>query len=93
MLDARKTLTQQRRLFVVGGWLSLLRATVHIDLRQAGAAGAYLRTAARLAADAEDREIAGWCLETQAWDLLTDGEYRQAIQLSQHALLGRAPHE
>jgi transcriptional regulator with XRE-family HTH domain len=37
---------RQRRLLVVGGWLSLLRATLHIDLRRAGAAGAYLRTAA-----------------------------------------------
>jgi tetratricopeptide (TPR) repeat protein len=85
LVDARKTLAQHKQLLVVGGWLALLRATLHIDLRQAAAADAYLQTATELAEQAEHREIAAWCLETQAWDVLTNGDYRQALELSRHA--------
>ncbi|MEV4708995.1 helix-turn-helix transcriptional regulator [Actinoplanes sp. NPDC049316] len=85
LVDARKTLVQHRRLLVVGGWLSLLRATLHVDLRQSAAAGAYLSAAAEFAGQAAHHEIAAWCLETKAWEALTDGDYRQAVQLSQHA--------
>jgi transcriptional regulator with XRE-family HTH domain len=85
LVDARKTLDQHRRLLVVGGWLALLRATLHIDLRQEVAADAYLHTAGQLADQAEHREIAAWRLETKAWDLLTSGDFRRALQLSQHA--------
>lgn len=85
LVDARKTLAQHKRLLIVGGWLALLRATLHIDLRQANAADAYLHTAGQLADQAEHREIAAWCLETKAWDVLTNGDYRQALELSQHA--------
>lgn len=85
LVDARKTLDQQRRLIVVGGWLALLRATLHIDLQQAAAAEAFLGTAAQLADQAGQREIAGWVLETRAWEVLTAGDFRQALELSQHA--------
>jgi hypothetical protein len=85
LVDARKTLVQHRRLLVVGGWLALLRATLHIDLRQGAAADAFLGTAAELAGQAEHREIAAWCLETKAWDVLTSGDYQQALDLSRHA--------
>lgn len=85
IIDARKTLRQQRRLLVVGGWLSLLAATTHIDLRQSAAAYARLTTAGQLAEHAEHPEIEAWCLETRAWDVLTAGDYRQAIDLSRHA--------
>ncbi|MCW2943383.1 MAG: transcriptional regulator, family [Actinoallomurus sp.] len=85
LLDARKTLSEHRRLLVVGGWLSLLGATCHIDLHQRPAAAARLRTAARLAEDTGHAEIAAWCLETEAWQALTDGDYRQAVTLSQGA--------
>lgn len=34
LVDARKTLAQHRRLLVADGWLSLLAATLDIDLRQ-----------------------------------------------------------
>jgi transcriptional regulator with XRE-family HTH domain len=85
LVEARKTLAQQQRLLVVGGWLSLLRATLHIDLRQAGAADAYLATAAQFAEQTGHREIAAWCLETRAWDVLTSGDYRQSLELSRHA--------
>ncbi|GII02298.1 helix-turn-helix domain-containing protein [Planobispora takensis] len=82
LIDAKKTLAEHRRLLVVGGWLSLLAATCHIDLRQFVAAGARLRTAAQLAAHAEHPEIAAWCLETSAWQSLTAGDYRHALDLS-----------
>jgi transcriptional regulator with XRE-family HTH domain len=85
LVEARKTLVQQQRLLVIGGWLALLRATLHIDLRQTAAADAYLRTAAELADQTGHREIAAWCLETKAWDVLTNGGYRRSLQLSRHA--------
>lgn len=85
LVDARMTLAQRRRLLVTGGWLSLLAATVHIDLRHGTAAKARLVTAAQLAGHAEHAEIAAWCLETRAWDVLTVGDYQRAVELSRRA--------
>jgi tetratricopeptide (TPR) repeat protein len=85
LLDGRVTLAQQRRLVVAGGWLAVLRATVHIDLQQPSAASAHLAAASGLAGHAEHREIQGWCLETRAWEVLTLGDYRTALALSQQA--------
>ena len=49
LLDRRSTLAQRRRLLVVGGWLALLGATLHVDLgdRIAAVAGAHRRGVAR----------------------------------------------
>ncbi|WP_405583696.1 helix-turn-helix transcriptional regulator [Streptomyces sp. NBC_01190] len=85
LLDARKTLAEHRRLLVIGGWLSLLGATVHIDLKQDDAATARLQTAATLARHADHPEIEAWCYETEAWRVLTAGDYLRAIELSQIA--------
>lgn len=85
LLDARKTLAEHQRLLVVGGWLSLLGATVHIDLNQAQAARARLKTASSLAKHAGHDEIRAWCFETEAWRVLTDGDYAQALELSEAA--------
>ncbi|SDL72525.1 hypothetical protein SAMN05421874_1283 [Nonomuraea maritima] len=85
LLDGKKTIAEHRRLLVAGGWLSLLGATCHIDLKQYPAAAARLRTAAQLAHHAEHPEIRAWCLETEAWQALTDGEYHHALVLSQAA--------
>lgn len=85
LLDARTTLSGQRRLLVAGGWLSLLAATIHIDLRQSTAAEARLGTAAELAGQSDHREIAAWCLETRAWEVLTGGDYSAAVDLSRQA--------
>ena len=85
MLDARKTLAEHRRLLVAGGWLSLLAATCAIDLRWWDAASARLRTAVQLARETGHAEIAAWCLETRAWQLLTTGDYRAAAQLARDA--------
>ncbi len=80
-----KTLAEHQRLLVTGAWLSLLGATLHIDLRQRSAAKARLMTAGSLARQAEHREIQAWCYETQAWSVLTDGHYRQALDLAKTA--------
>ncbi|WFE39290.1 helix-turn-helix transcriptional regulator [Micromonospora sp. WMMD998] len=85
LLDGRGTLAQRRRLIVAGGWLTVLRATVHIDLQQHSAAGAHLAAAVKLAGHGEHTEIQAWCLETRAWDRLTRGEPRQALELTQQA--------
>ncbi|MFJ2110948.1 helix-turn-helix domain-containing protein [Streptomyces sp. NPDC087850] len=85
LLDAKKTLSEHRKLLVVGGWLSLLGATLHIDLNQQDAATARLQTAATLAQQAEHDEIHAWCFETDAWRVLTDGDYLRALELSQIA--------
>ncbi|WP_219507895.1 helix-turn-helix domain-containing protein [Nonomuraea ceibae] len=85
LMDARKTLSEQRRLLVVGGWLSLLGSTCHIDLHELPSATARLRTAAQLAKQTEHHELAAWCLETEAWQALTAGNYRRALTLSQGA--------
>ncbi|GAA0606553.1 hypothetical protein GCM10010174_24440 [Kutzneria viridogrisea] len=82
LLDGRMTLAQHRRLLVVGAWLSLLGATVHVDLNQQVSATARLKTAASLAEDAEHDEIRAWCLETEAWRLLTEGNFKEALRLS-----------
>ncbi|ADB32578.1 transcriptional regulator, XRE family [Kribbella flavida DSM 17836] len=85
LLDARKTLAEHRRLVVTGSWLSLLAATCSIDLADRPAAAARLRTAAQLAEHADHPELSGWALETEAWQAVTDGDYRRAIKLSQAA--------
>ena len=85
LMDARKTLGEHRRLLVIGGWLSLLAATVHIDLKQHAAATARLRTAVSLAKHADHSDIHAWCYETESWRVLTDGDYVQALELSERA--------
>jgi transcriptional regulator with XRE-family HTH domain len=85
LLDARTTLAQHRGLLVVGGWLSLLAATCLIDLHRDVAASAHLRTAAQFARETGHAEIAAWCLETQAWQVLTAGDYQRAADLAQAA--------
>jgi transcriptional regulator with XRE-family HTH domain len=85
LLDARATLAQHRRLLVTGGWLSLLAATCLIDLHNDHAAVAHLRTAAQLARETGHAEIAAWCLETQAWQVLTTGDYQRAVDIAQAA--------
>ncbi|PKW18465.1 helix-turn-helix domain-containing protein [Saccharopolyspora spinosa] len=86
LLDApRLSLKAHRRLVVLGGWYSLLAATVHIDLNEHGPATATLRTAVSLAEHAGADEIHAWCYETEAWRTLTAGDYHRAVKLSQHA--------
>jgi transcriptional regulator with XRE-family HTH domain len=90
LLDARKTLDEHRRLLIVGAWLSLIAATLYIDLEQRAAANSWLATAASLAQQAGQSEIHAWRYETEAWQALNDGGYRHAVELSQ-AAQGLAP--
>lgn len=85
LVDGRMTLAERRRLVAAGGWLSLLAATCDIDLGHGAAAAARLRTAAALARHAEHPEILAWCLETEAWQALTRGDHRLALDLAQGA--------
>jgi transcriptional regulator with XRE-family HTH domain len=85
LLDGRTTLTEHRRLLVAGGWLSLLAATCLTDLHRMSAAAAHLRTAMQLARETEHAEIATWCVETRAWQVLTQGDYQRAAELAQAA--------
>ncbi|WP_121392822.1 transcriptional regulator [Actinokineospora cianjurensis] len=85
LMDKRSTIAEKQRLIVAGGWLSLLAATCHIDLQHQHSATEYPRTAASLARHAEHAEIRAWCYETQAWRVLTDGDYPRAIELSRAA--------
>jgi transcriptional regulator with XRE-family HTH domain len=88
LLGGRASLDEHRRLLVSGAWLSLLAATCLIDLDRRPAALAHLRTAAQLARETGNREVAGWAVETRAWDALTQGDYPRAAVLAleaQHA--------
>ncbi|MFD0361499.1 helix-turn-helix domain-containing protein [Nocardia sp. GCM10030253] len=85
LMDSRKTLTQHRRLLVTVGWLSLLASTCHIDLGELPAAAARGHLAWKLADEAQHSEIAAWCLETRAWQQLTDGAFTAAAELSRAA--------
>ncbi|MGW8381068.1 helix-turn-helix domain-containing protein [Streptomyces sp. ODS28] len=85
LMEKRATLAQQRCLLASGAWFSLLGATLHIDLRQPGAATARLRTARVLAQHAEHAEIHAWTYETEAWRVLTAGDYPRAVELARAA--------
>ena len=85
LMGSRMTLREKRRLHVVGGWFQLLGATLHIDLGQETAATARLETASMLARHADCPEIRAWCYETDAWRVLTDGDYSRAVELSEAA--------
>ncbi|MBD0743062.1 helix-turn-helix transcriptional regulator [Streptomyces sp. CBMA152] len=85
LLDGRMTLSEHRRLLVIGGWLSLLAATLHVDLKENRAASSRLKTAALLAQHADHDEIHAWTYETDAWRALTTGDYARAVELSQAA--------
>lgn len=91
LLDGRATLTQRRRLLVSGAWLSLLAATLMVDLHRERPATAYLQTAEQLARETCHAEIGAWVLETRAWQALTSGDYRRALELSRAAQQA-APH-
>jgi hypothetical protein len=85
LLDVRKTLDEHRRLLILCGWLSLIAATLYIDLEQRAAANSWLATTASLAKQAGQSEIYAWRYETEAWQVLTDGDHHHAVELSQAA--------
>ncbi|MCO1655994.1 helix-turn-helix domain-containing protein [Pseudonocardia humida] len=85
LLDVRATFAQRRRLLAVGGWLSLLAGTLHIDLEQQGPAVARIRTARILADECGHDELAACTVETEAWRSLTIGDFPEAARLAQLA--------
>lgn len=85
LLDARGTLDEHRRLLVVGGWLSLLAATLYIDVERPRPARGWLSTTEDLALQAGHAELHAWRYETEAWAVLTAGKYPRAVELSQTA--------
>ncbi len=85
LLDARGTLDERRRLLVVAGWLSLLVATLYIDLEQQRPARGWLSTTEDLARQTGHTEQHAWRYETEAWAVLTRGNYPRAVELSQTA--------
>ncbi|HEY3955594.1 MAG TPA: helix-turn-helix transcriptional regulator [Streptosporangiaceae bacterium] len=85
LIGGRATLAEHKRLLVTGGWLSLLAATCLIDLHRDHAAAEHLRTAAQLAQETGHGELAAWCLETRAWQVLTTGDFPRAAEVAQAA--------
>jgi len=83
LLEGRATLGQRRQLTVTAGWLSLLTAICHIDLHQYRAAALNLEAARTMAVETDEPQLVAWVLETQAWQTLTDGHYRDALEYCQ----------
>lgn len=86
LLDGRSTLSQRRRLLVAGGWLSLLAATLHVDLGDRPAAAAARATAASLGRETDDPELRAWAVEIAAWTALIDQDWRRAARLAAEGL-------
>lgn len=82
LLDGKTTLAQRRRLLVAGGWLSLLAATVHVDLGHRAAAQIARNTAASLGREAEESELEAWAVETAAWEALVARRWAEALSLA-----------
>lgn len=76
-------LQRRRELMVLGGWLSLLAACLHVDLGQRRACMAACEDAQSLARETEHPELAAWAFEVRAWQALLRGDYHQAISLCQ----------
>jgi len=86
LLDGRATLMQRRRLMVAGGWLSLLAATVHVDLGHRLAARIARDTATSLGREAAEPELVAWAIECAAWEAIVDQEWAEAVTLSRAGL-------
>ncbi|GLZ78213.1 hypothetical protein Afil01_30200 [Actinorhabdospora filicis] len=91
LLGQRMTLAQHRRLLVISGWLSLMAATLHVDLAEDRAVAARLHATATLAREAGHPELIAWCRETEAWRLVTHGHYSAAADMARGAQ-AIAPH-
>jgi hypothetical protein len=91
LLDGRATLTQRKELMRHAGWLSLLVATACIDLGYDRAAATNFGAARGLADETGDHSLAGWVLETQAWQALSNGHPSRAADLCRAGLDTTAP--
>lgn len=82
LLDGRATLAQRRRLLTAAGWLSLLAATLHVDLGHRAAAGAVRAVAQSLGKETEQDEIGAWVCEVDTWTALIDQDWPRAAELA-----------
>lgn len=85
LLGKRTTLREHLALLHLGGWYSLLAATLKIDLADTFTAEAQLRTAVSLSREAGTPVIAAWATETDAWASLSKGDFSNALRLSRAA--------
>jgi transcriptional regulator with XRE-family HTH domain len=70
-------------LLVAGGWLALLAGCVEYDLGMGTAAESTRVAAMQLGLEAGHPEIVGWGHEMTAWFALTQGRFKQAVDVSQ----------
>lgn len=82
LLERRTTLVQRRRLLVTGGWLSLLGATVLVDLGDRARAATARAAAASLARETEHTELSAWAVEIATWTALIDQDWPTAARLA-----------
>ncbi|MCX9191025.1 hypothetical protein C3Y87_06300 [Carbonactinospora thermoautotrophica] len=82
LLDGRLTLAQHRELLVIGGWLSALLGCVYYDMGHREAALASCEAAFRFGDQAGHRELMAWSYEMRAWFALSEGRYREVIELA-----------
>jgi transcriptional regulator with XRE-family HTH domain len=96
LLAGSATIDQRRRLLVAGGWLSLLTATVHVDLAHRVAARIARDTAAALGREAGEPELLGWSVEGASWEAIVNQEWPTALRLAREgqeiAPAGRSGH-
>jgi len=82
LLAGSATVGQRRRLLQAGGWLSLLTATVHVDLAHRVAARVARDTAAALGREAGEPELLAWSVEGAAWEAIVNQEWPTALRLA-----------
>lgn len=79
MVDLREHrlgLRQQREMYELAGWLTLLVGCLEYDVGDRRGAEATRRSAMALGQEAGSAAIMGWAHEMRAWFALTSGDYR-----------------
>jgi hypothetical protein len=83
LLDHRHTLSQERQLYVVLGWLSGLLGSLSFDMGDSAAARAHSVTALQLAKEAGHGTIAAWVRCNQSMIETYAGQGAEAVRLAQ----------
>src|SRR6266496_3419997 len=82
LLAGSATIAQRTRLLLAGGWLSLLTATVHVDMAHRVAARIARNTAAALGREAGEPELVAWSVEGAAWEAIVNQDWTSAARLA-----------
>jgi hypothetical protein len=82
LLEEHPTLTRQRDLYVVAGWLSALLGDAAFDLGDQLSARIHLNTAWQLAHETDHHALGGWVRGTQSMIALYTGRPREALELA-----------